>query len=70
MTNKKELSERDICTKYINPALEQAGWDMQKQVREEVAFTDGRIYVKGCLTSSGNQKRANYNQRTLAIIIK
>ena len=47
MTNKKELSERDICTKYINPALEQAGWDMHKQVREEVSFTDGRIYVKG-----------------------
>ncbi len=27
MTRKK-LSERDICTKFINPALEQAGWDM------------------------------------------
>ena len=50
MTNKKDLSERDICTKFITPALEQAGWDMQKQVREEVGFTDGRIYVKGNLT--------------------
>ena len=27
MTSKKELSERDICTKYIQPALEKAGWD-------------------------------------------
>jgi len=35
MTSKKDLSERDICTKLITPALEQAGWDMQKQVREE-----------------------------------
>ena len=60
MTNKKELSERDICTKFITPALQQAGWDMQKQVREEVCFTDGRIYVKGNLTTRGNRKRADY----------
>lgn len=60
MTSKKDLSERDICTKFINPALEQAGWDMQKQVREEVSFTDGRIYVKGNLSVRGKRKRADY----------
>ncbi len=60
MTSKKDLSERDICTKYINPALEKAGWDMQTQVREEVSFTDGRIFVKGSLTSRGKRKRADY----------
>jgi type I restriction enzyme R subunit len=60
VTNKKDLSERDICTKYITPALEQAGWDMQKQVREEVSFTDGRIYVKGNLSVRGKRKRADY----------
>ncbi len=60
MTNKKDLSERDICTKFITPALVQAGWDMQKQVREEVGFTDGRIYVKGNLTTRGTRKRADY----------
>lgn len=60
MTSKKDLSERDICTKFINPALEQAGWDMQKQVREEVGFTDGRIYVKGNLSVRGKRKRADY----------
>ena len=60
MTYKKDLSERDICTKFITPALEQAGWDMQKQVREEVSFTDGRIYVKGNLTTRGKRKRADY----------
>lgn len=60
MTNKKDLSERDICTKYINPALERAGWDMHKQVREEVSFTDGRIYVKGNLSVRGKRKRADY----------
>lgn len=60
MTNKKDLSERDICTKFITPALEQAGWDIQKQVREEVSFTDGRIYVKGNLSVRGKCKRADY----------
>lgn len=60
MTNKKDLSERDICTKFITPALKQAGWDLQKQVREEVGFTDGRIYVKGNLSVRGKRKRADY----------
>ena len=41
--NKKELSERDICTKFITPALRQAGWDEFSQLREEVSFTKGRI---------------------------
>lgn len=60
MTSKKDLSERDICTKYINPALEKAGWNMLTQIQEEVSFTDGRIYVKGNLTSRGKRKRADY----------
>ncbi len=30
------------------------------QIREEVSFTDGRIYVKGNLTSRGKRKRADY----------
>ena len=60
MTNKNELSERDICTKYIQPALERAGWNPLTQIREEVTFTDGRIYVKGNLTSRGKRKRADY----------
>jgi type I restriction enzyme, R subunit len=60
MTNKKDLSERDICTKFIAPNLEKAGWDMHKQVREEVFFTDGRIYVKGNVTVRGKAKKADY----------
>jgi type I restriction enzyme, R subunit len=60
MTSKKELSERDICTKYIQPALEKAGWNPLTQIREEVSFTDGRIYVKGNLSIRGKRKRADY----------
>ena len=58
--NKKNLSERDICTKYINPAIEKAGWNMRTQVREEVSFTDGRIIVQGKLYTRGKSKRADY----------
>ena len=60
MPSKKSLSERDICTRYIQPALEKAGWNPQTQIREEVPFTDGRIYVKGNLTARGKRKRADY----------
>lgn len=60
MTSKKDLSERDICTKFIQPALEKAGWNPQTQIREEVSFTDGCIYVKGNLTVRGKRKRADY----------
>ncbi|HEY1773669.1 MAG TPA: DEAD/DEAH box helicase family protein [Gammaproteobacteria bacterium] len=58
--DKKHLTERDICTKFITPSLEQAGWDVHRQVREEVSFTDGRIYVKGNLSVRGKRKRADY----------
>nr|WP_315258312.1 DEAD/DEAH box helicase family protein [uncultured Flavobacterium sp.] len=58
--SKKELSERDICTKFITPALLKAGWDLQKQILEEVFFTDGKIYVRGKLTARGERKRADY----------
>lgn len=58
--DKKSLTERDICTKFITPAIEQAGWDIHKQVREEVSFTKGRIIVRGKLHSRGEAKRADY----------
>ncbi|WP_341708820.1 EcoAI/FtnUII family type I restriction enzme subunit R [Halopseudomonas sp.] len=56
----KSLSERDICTKFITPAVQQAGWDIQRQVREEVSFTKGRIIVRGKLHSRGESRRADY----------
>ena len=58
--NKKSLSERDICTKFITPHLIEAGWDIHNQIREEVSFTDGRIYVRGKLHTRGARKRADY----------
>ncbi len=58
--DKKKLSERDICSKYITPAVVSAGWDLHTQIREEVSFTKGRIIVRGKLHSRGEQKRADY----------
>ncbi len=73
MSNSKQLlSERDICTKFITPALKDAGWDIDTQVLEEVSFTDGKIIVKGNLTTRGQRKRADYilyyNANPIAII--
>jgi type I restriction enzyme R subunit len=64
--NKKDLSERDICTKFITPALIKAAW-AQHQFREEVKLTKGRVMVRGKLAYRltnpdvpGGPKRADY----------
>jgi type I restriction enzyme R subunit len=60
MIDKRSLNERDICTKFITPALRSAGWDEILQIREEVRFTRGRIIVRGKLVTRGKEKRADY----------
>lgn len=64
--NNDDLSERDICTKFITPAIEKAGWK-QHQFREEVRLTDGRVIVRGKLAArvgnpdaKGGPKRADF----------
>lgn len=58
--NKKDLTERDICTKFITPAVQQAGWDITIQVREQVHFTKGPIIVRGRVVTRGKSKFADY----------
>jgi type I restriction enzyme R subunit len=58
--SKKSLSERDICSKFITPAIKAAGWDEGTQIREEVSFTKGRIIVRGKLVTRGKASRADY----------
>ena len=70
---KKDLSERDICTKFITPAILKAGWNKDSQIREEVSFTAGKVIVRGKLVSRGKGKRADYilyykNNIPLAVI--
>ncbi len=63
---KRDLSERDICTKLITPAILQAGWK-QEQFREEVKLTPGRVVVRGKVAqrvkdpeAQGGPKRSDY----------
>lgn len=58
--DKKSLSEADIRTKFITPAIERAGWDLIAQVSEEVYFTDARVIWKGKTVKRGERKRADY----------
>ncbi len=58
--DKRALTERDICTKFILPAVKRAGWDEMVQVREEVFFTKGRIIVRGKLVTRGKAKKADF----------
>jgi len=60
MTSKKDLTEQDIRSKYISPAIEGSGWDRMKQIREEKYFTDGRIRVRGSVAKRSKGKKADY----------
>lgn len=71
--HKLKLSETDICTKRITPAIIRAGWDVETQIRQEVTFTKGRVIVRGRMVLRGKSKRADYilsykPDRPLAVI--
>ena len=60
--NKKALTEADIRTKFITPALVGANgdkWD-QAQIAEERYFTKGRVIVRGKTVKRGEAKKADY----------
>ena len=57
--SKKDLSEADICDRYITPAIYGAGWK-KSQVRREYYFTDGQMIVRGQMTGRGKRKFADY----------
>ena len=60
--NKKALTEQDIRTKFITPAI--IGPNGEKwssaQMREEVYFTKGRVIVRGKTVKRGKSKKADY----------
>lgn len=61
--NKKSLTEADIRTKFITPALvgQNGGkWDLMTQIREESYFTRGRVIVRGRTVHRGEAKKADY----------
>lgn len=61
--NKKSLTEADIRTKFITPAILGSNgekWNVMTQVREEVYFTKGRVIVRGKTVQRGESKKADY----------
>jgi type I restriction enzyme R subunit len=61
--NKKSLTETDIRTKFITPALVGANddkWNLMTQISEEYYFTAGRVLVQGKTVKRGERKRADY----------
>lgn len=47
--DKKKLSEADIISKFIMPAVQSAGWNLMSQIRQEVKLRDGKVIVRGQL---------------------
>lgn len=58
--NKKSLTETDIRTKFITPAIISSNWDVMTQIREEAFFTHGRVIVRGKTVRRGKAKKADY----------
>jgi len=61
--NKKDLTEADIRTKFITPAIlgpSGSKWNVMTQVLEERYFTKGRIIVRGKTVQRGEAKKADY----------
>ena len=53
----KNLSERDICTKYIAPALQLTGRDIDKEIMEDVSFAE-KIISQAYFSDSPGRKPA------------
>lgn len=45
--DKRKLTETDIITKFILPAIQHVGWDSMTQIRQEVKLRDGKVIVRG-----------------------
>jgi type I restriction enzyme R subunit len=58
--SKRDLSEADICAKYITPAVIGSGWKEQSQIGREIHFTKGQIHVRGKMVTRGKSKFADY----------
>ncbi len=58
--DKRQQSETDMETKYIIPALQAAGWDVMTQVFQQFKLTDGKVLVRGRLSSRATPKFADF----------
>lgn len=58
--NKKQLSETEIRSRYITPAIKNAGWDIDLMREEFYYFTQGRIVVRGKKSFRKDRKFVDY----------
>ncbi len=57
--NKAALTESDIISKFILPAIKQVGWDDMSQIRQEVKLRDGKVIVRGQVAARQKVKSAD-----------
>ena len=57
--DKKQLTETDIISKFILPAIKDAGWDDMSQIRQEVKLRDGKVVVRGQAAARKKVKSAD-----------
>ena len=57
--NKSKLTETDIITKFILPAIKKVGWDDMTQIRQEVKLRDGKVIVRGKVAARQKVKSAD-----------
>ncbi|QDU37655.1 hypothetical protein Mal4_19700 [Maioricimonas rarisocia] len=57
--DKTSISAQDICTQFITPAIQQAGWGLSTQVRKEFSRTASQIAVTGKMVRHGREKWAD-----------
>jgi len=58
--NIEQLNEAEVRSRFVLPALTQAGWDLHSQIREEYTMAAGRIDVRGSLATRRKSKFADY----------
>ncbi|HHY7222718.1 TPA: EcoAI/FtnUII family type I restriction enzme subunit R [Escherichia coli] len=56
--NLSNLTEADIITKCVMPAILNAGWDNTTQIRQEVKLRDGKVIVRGKVAARRTVKSA------------
>lgn len=57
---KQSLTEQDISSKFILPAIQNAGWDNMTQIREQYTLTKGPILVRGKTHKRGEAHRPDF----------
>ncbi|HIF9063953.1 TPA: EcoAI/FtnUII family type I restriction enzme subunit R [Photobacterium damselae] len=57
--SKSQLSEADIISKFILPAIKSNGWDDMTQIRQEVKLRDGKVVVRGQIAARKKVKSAD-----------